>query len=334
MQPSSTPLETMTGQYSAVMQTLCDLSESYYYMGRLDDAIKLAKIAEQLCEMNEITQQDQLKLLLQSGKILTNNIFYRHRTIEEAFATLERAKQLATSMMDAQGEADALDLLGLAWYYKQFITKEGESSIPLAYCQQALERYEVLGDLRGISESSFQIGLIYTNGDQPDYDLAQSYYTKAYQIARQYGYKLEQSYVVRYLGGLYFRMQGDLERARQCFEESLRLRQEIGFKIALPFSHLAVGEMCVKQNELDTAAIHYHQAAALATEIEQPIAYILVQLNLGMLSQIQQQYSQALAYFEQAYSIAKEQGFTDWMVEISARKESISKEDSDDTRTS
>ncbi|BCL79704.1 tetratricopeptide repeat protein [Ktedonobacteria bacterium brp13] len=324
MQSFSTSFDTMVEQYTTLLQTLCDISESYYYLGRLDDAIKLLKIGEQLLEAKEVTRHDQLKLLLQSGKILISSIFYRNRDAEEAFATVTRAKQLAAFIVDEHGEADALDLLGFAYYYKQLMTKEGESSTPLAYCQQALERREVLGDQRGMSESSFHIGLIYENGDQSDLDQARIYYTKAYQIAREHGYKLEQSYAVRHLGGLLDAMQGDLEQARQCFEESLVLRQEIGFKIALPFSHLAVGEICTKQNELTVAATHYQQAEVLARELEQPVACILSQLSLGELYLAQQQCSQALECIEQAYRVAKEYHLTNWMSEATARREAIS----------
>jgi tetratricopeptide (TPR) repeat protein len=324
MQLFSTSLEAMTERYTTLLQTLCDISESYYYLGRLDDAIKLLKIGEQLLKAKEVTRHDQLKFLLQSGKILTSSIFYRNRDAEEALATLAHAKQLAAFVRNEQGEADALDLLGFAYYYKQLMTKEGESSTALAYCQQALERREVLGDQRGISESSFHVGLIYENGDQPDLDQARIYYTRAYQIARQHGYKLEQSYAVRHLGGLLAEMQGDLKQAQQYFEESLALREEIGFKITLPFSHLAVGEICAKRNELTVAARHYQRAEILAREMEQPVARILSQLSLGEIYLAQQQRPQALECIEQAYSVAKEHHLADWMSEATARREAIS----------
>ena len=324
MQSFSTSLEAMTARYTTLFQTLCDISESYYYLGRLDDAIKLLKFGKQLLEAKEAAQHDQLKFLLQYGKILTSSIFYRNRDAEEALTTLAHAKQLAVLISHEQGEADALDLLGLAYYYKQLMTKEGESSTALAYCQQALTRREVLDDQRGISESSFHIGLIYENGDQPDLDQAPIYYSRAYQIARQHGYKLEQSYAVRHLVGMFAHMQGDLERARQCLEESLALREEIGFKITLPFSHLAVGDICAKQNELTIAARHYQRAEILAREMEQPVARILSQLGLGELYLAQQQRSQALGCIEQAYSVAKEHHLADWMSVATERREALS----------
>ena len=325
MQSFSTSLEALAERYTTLLQILCDISESYYYEGRLDDANTLLKSGKQFLEAKEVGARDQLKFLLQSGKMLTNSIFYRSRNPEDALTTVTGAKQLAASIRNEQGEADALDLIGLTYYYKRLMTNQGEVDIALTYYQQALERREMLSDQRGISESSFHIGLIYENGDLPDNDQAWTYYTRAYQIARQHGYKLEQSYAVRHLGGLYDEMHHDLEQARRCFEESLALREEIGFKIALPFSHLALGEICGKQNDQLAAVMHYQRAEVLGRELEQPVARILSLFSLGELYLDQQRRSQALECIEQAYIVAQERDLADWMSEATTRREGISR---------
>ncbi len=66
---------------------------------------------QQFLEAKEVGKRDQLKFLLQSGKILTNSIFYRSRNPENALTIVTHAKQLATLIRNEQGEADALDLL-------------------------------------------------------------------------------------------------------------------------------------------------------------------------------------------------------------------------------
>ncbi len=324
MQSFSTSREAITERYTILFQTLCDISESYYYEGKLDDANTLLKFGNQLFEVKEVGKHDRLKFLLQSGKILTSSIFYEDRDPREALTTLTQAKQLATFIGNEQGEADALDLLGLAYYYKHLMANEGEFNTALTYCQQALERREVLGDQRGISESSFHIGLIYENGDKPNNNQAWAYYSKAYQIARQHGYKLEQSYAARHLGGLHDEIKHDLEQARQYFEESLTLREEIGFKIALPFSHLALGEICAKQSERSVAIMYYQRAEVLGRELDQPVARIFSLFSLGELYLAQQQRSQALECIEQAYIVAKEHDLADLMSEATARREVIS----------
>lgn len=322
MQPSSPFIEAIAGQYTTVLQTLCAICEAYYYLGRVDDAIMLLKMGGQVIEAKEVTQHDQLTLLLQYGKMLTSSIFYSHGDAKEAFAVLARAKQLAAFLADEQQEAEALDLRGFANYYQLVMTGEGASNTALAYCQQALERREALGDQRGVSEPLFHLGLIYENGDQPDLEKALPSYHRAYQMTRQYGYRLEQSYAARHLGGL-AEGRGDLDQARQYFEESLALRREIGFKIALPFSHLAAGGICVKQNEPTTAVTHYKRAEALARELHQSAAALLAQLSLGDLYLAQQQHAQALECFEGAYRFAEEHALADWMAEALARKEAV-----------
>jgi hypothetical protein len=157
MQSFSTSLEARAERYTTLLQALCDISESYYYEGRLDDANTVLQSGQQFLEAKEVGKRDQLKFLLQSGKILTNSIFYRSRTPENALTTVTHAKQLAALIGNEQGEADALGLLGLTSYYKCLMTNEGEVTSALTYYQQALERRKVLADQRGISESSFHI---------------------------------------------------------------------------------------------------------------------------------------------------------------------------------
>jgi tetratricopeptide (TPR) repeat protein len=89
------------------------------------------------------------------------NYFLTNKDFDLTLTTIQEAKQLAGEIQDEKGIADALCLLGQAYYNKKLNTGEGDYEQALGYFQQALERRERLRDTRGISEALFYSGLTY-----------------------------------------------------------------------------------------------------------------------------------------------------------------------------
>lgn len=71
--------------------------------------------------------------------------------------------------------------------------------------------------------------------------------------------------------------------------------------------------------------MHYQRAEVIGRELEQPVAYMLSQFNLGELYHAQQRRSQALVCIDQAYTVAKEHNLADWMSEATTRREILSR---------
>jgi len=318
-------LDAITKHYTRLIDTLCELSESYYYLGRLDDALNLLDLGTQFLEAKEVTRRNRAKLLLQHGKILATSIFHNNRGYDKALPTLFQAKQIAESIPDEQLLANSLDLIGQVYYYTKLNTDEGNSSTSMTYFQQALEKREAIYDERGVSEALFHIGLIYENGDSPDNDKAEEYYTKALHLADQYNYKLEKSYAVRHLGFRSFE-KGDLDTARKYLTESLTLREELEIQLLLPFSHMAVGDVLYTQKDMATALMHYQKAYTLAEEMDLKVATVMSILCIGDVRQAQGVLSEALEYFEKAYTISKASDIKLGVARASSRIEGISKQ--------
>ena len=316
--------DSITERYTSLMNTLCELSESYYYLGRLDDALRLLALGTQLLDVKEVTQRNQAKLLIQYGKMLATSIFYNNRGYDKALPTLFQAKQIAESISDEWLLADALTLIGQTYYNTKLNIGEGNSNTSLAYFQQALEKREAIHDERGVSEALFYIGLIYENGDAPDVNKAEEYYTKALHVADQHNYKLEKSYAVRHLG---FRSleKDDLDTARKYLSESLTLREEIGIQLLLPLSHVALGDVFYAQKDILTAVTHYHKAQALAEEMDLKFPIILSLLCIGDSYQSQANLPEAHECFEKAYAISKESSIKFGIAEATSRIEALSK---------
>src|SRR5439155_20005324 len=175
--------------------------ESYYWLGRVEDAVRILQIGMQVVDESEVRQHDRVKLLLQYDKMLIMRNFRSNSSYELIWPTLLRAQKIAESLGHERLVADTLSHIGQAHYYKKLNTDEGEYDTALKFYQQALERREGIADERGKSESLFDIGLIYER--QELYDTALEYYTQAMQIAEQHGYKLEKSYAMRHTAGIY-----------------------------------------------------------------------------------------------------------------------------------
>src|SRR5579883_3459242 len=123
-----------------------------------------------------MTQQDQIKLLLHNGSVLTSKTLFENAPVEEAISILEQAKQLAIELDDKQLIADALNAIGFAHYVASNNRREGDPHMIRAYFQEALELRRTLHDERGISESLFHLGLIAETLGQRD--VAHSHYTQ------------------------------------------------------------------------------------------------------------------------------------------------------------
>src|SRR5581483_6786554 len=283
---SSSP-DTLSQHYATLVHALCNISEVYYLQGRLDDALTVLKAGAQLTAASAVQPQDQVKLLLQYGKVLIRRFFLTSLDVDTMLATVERAQQVAEAAHDERGIVNALALLGQAHYYiglnaalyaaGDLYGAQEHSSRSLTYFQQALERGEALQDTRVMSEALFYIGLVHERRRQNEQ--AQPYYTRSLQIAEQHNHKLETSYAARHLSGIALE-NGDLEQALNYALKSLHLREEIGFRSALPHSHLLVSDVYMAQKDLANAHFHAQQAYALAEDQKQKDGIIFSLLTL------------------------------------------------------
>jgi tetratricopeptide (TPR) repeat protein len=310
-------LSTVGEQYARLVDALCDISETYYYAGRLDDGLRLLEGGAALLDGPDTPPRDQARLLLQHGKLLAAAYFQGNGAADAAIAPLSRAQQIADSTGDDRLRGAVLDALGLAHYYRALNTGVGDADTALTHFQQALALLSATHDTRGICEALFHVGLAHQVLTK-QIDQALEYFTRALQIAEQHDYKYEKSYLVRHLGFI-AQSSGDLDLARRYLEESLALREAIGFKAYLPFSHLAVGDVCSEQHDLAAAETHYRHAYRLAEEMDVRAGVVFALISLGDLDLERQEREQARAYFTQAHALAQRSGIQRWIDQTAAR---------------
>src|SRR4051812_31820081 len=102
-------------QYTVVLKGLATLAESYFYDGRIDDAVHVVTCAQQLADASDILPQDLAALLICAGSIYSWRGSLITGDYGESLTLLHRAEQLARMTDDQLLLARALDMLGSAY---------------------------------------------------------------------------------------------------------------------------------------------------------------------------------------------------------------------------
>lgn len=260
--------------YTTASGALAAIGRAYYYGGRLAEARGLLGGAVALLAAPEAPARERLRLLLLYGQVaLVEYFLMRGADAEPVFAAIRQAQQLAEASQDQQGLADALGLLGLAHYFASVVASraqgrpvsgapgDGQYDDALHYQEQALELRQAIGDTRGMSESLFQIGVVYERWAQ--YAQSQEYYRRAYELAERGQHLLEKTEPARHCAIQALRA-GDLDQALDCARNALALREAAGFRPYLPLDHLLLRDIYLARGETAQSERHAQSAQALA----------------------------------------------------------------------
>lgn len=264
----------------------------------MNDARHLLGTSLPLFEASEATSQQRLKLLLLYGQVLTVEHLLVRGEADLLFATARQARQVAEEAQEQQGIADALGLLGEVHYFATIIALLKSGASPnsprdagkydeaFAYQQQALELREASHDTRGVSASSFQIGVIYERWQQ--FDQAQIYYRQARQIADQHDHHFEKVEPTRHMA-LDALRQGHLEQALSLALQVVELREAVAFKPYLPIDYLLVRDIYLALADAANAQLAQQKAALLAEEIGFPALVSSMSGNIRDILETQQE---------------------------------------------
>ncbi len=188
---------------------------------------------------------------------------------------IERARQLyedavfggdAGALGRADRELDGVEAdLALARgrvAHARFLAERRGDPEELRLFERSAALYGALGDERGEGEALFWIGTFHqvVGGDN---DRALPFFQRSRQLAEQSEDTLTLSYAVRHLGFVEL-ASGRLESARGLLEQSIRLREEIGFVPGVAAGKLALAELVARSGDRAAAVRLLDEAAALA----------------------------------------------------------------------
>jgi tetratricopeptide (TPR) repeat protein len=188
--------------------------------------------------------------------------------LERAAALYERAvfggdrDAVAAAERELDGVEADLALARGRILHARFLEQREEDPRELELFERAAELYRRLENVRGEAQARFGIGIVHqvVRGDG---DAALPSFEKADELARQAEDKLTISYVVRHLAFADMAA-GRMDTARERFEESVRLRREVGFLPGVAAGLLALAELADEIGQKDEARVLLDEAAAVA----------------------------------------------------------------------
>ena len=109
--------------------------------------------------------------------------------------------------------------------------------------------------------------------------------------------------------GLIHQERGEQERARDCFEESLRLSREAGFGLGEQKALNQLAGIHSQRGELDKALAYLRQALAAAIKAGDTYGRAVNQRNVGWILVLMGRWTEAAEHFHRTVALCEEHGF-------------------------
>lgn len=150
--------------------------------------------------------------------------------------------------------------------HARFLEERIEEARELELFERAAELYRRLGDVRGEGEAVFWVGAFH-QVIRDDSETAGPAFERALDLATRADDRLTTSYALRHLG-FADHMAGRLDEARARFEESTRLRRDLGFLPGVAANLIGLAYLAAQQERRDDAAALLKEATELAESTE------------------------------------------------------------------
>ena len=108
--------------------------------------------------------------------------------------------------------------------------------------------------------------------------------------------------------GVLAQRRGDYDTARKLYEQSLRIKEELGNRASIATTHHHLGILAQARGDYDTAHTRYQQALRIEEELGNRAGIATTHHNLGILAQARGDYDTAHKLYEQSLRIKEELG--------------------------
>lgn len=313
------PEEALAQRYTTALEVLREMAEAYDSQGRLDDALHLWTVGEQLLTGAEVLPADQVRFLLGYASFLVDDYFLTGREEELMRTVVEQARLGAEALQDASALATALFLCGRMSYDFHLVNGEVDYTDTRDYLQQASQLRESVGDSYQLAETLFYTGLTFDR--QGPSQQSETLFQHALQMAEQQGNRWAASEAHRHLT--------DYTQGEQRFTHALRsleLRQEMGFTRSLPAAQLLLAQICADQGDTAHALEYCLQAERLAQQMGLHIYAIDALLIRCDIAAKQGHPAEAHEYIEQASVLAQQLNHVHIAAEVTEKREQLARE--------
>jgi tetratricopeptide (TPR) repeat protein len=315
-QKKTSDLMTPFHHYETVFTALKDLANHYFFAGNLSESLRLLQAAVEISQNSEISLITQAELKLDFGE---KHLYWA--TVETG--DFQPAIQIAEDLLSTENaiqRGKALSLLGAVAYHQAMNTKERDFSKAQAFLNDALAILESTEDIKALFWARFRLGLCQQFSQQREQALES--FQRVDKLALEQGLDFERSFSIRHLGMIY-QEQGDLDVAIMALEESLRLRENLNFKLYLSLSYAALAAIYRQSQRHAEALKLYEKAYFAAKEVGMARPLVIVSLDYGAALQAENRLKEAREIFEAALPLARKIGHVQAVSLIEAALEQI-----------
>ncbi len=140
---------------------------------------------------------------------------------------------------------------------------------------------------------------------QGDYARSESLHLECRDISRETGDRFYEASSYNNLGTL-ANYRGDVDQGRRLHERSLALRRGLGIPWAVSLSLYQVGTTALRQGRPAEARAHLHEGLALARAGEDALHVAAIQVSLGLVDAMEDDFATALERFDESLALHEE----------------------------
>jgi predicted ATPase/class 3 adenylate cyclase len=243
------------------------------HLGRLDESMQRA--LNTLKQVREVgSRKEEARVLSAMGMIALEQ-----KEPSVAHEYLAEALQIARELKDRDLEHKALNNLAMSEG-----SVNGDYATASDYYQQAYDIAHETGDRNAEGIVLANIG--FASGMQGDFVAAQQYHQQALSLAREIGHRYQETYILINLSAV-SGVQKDASRALEYAQAALVLAQKMGERSGEAWARLYAGHAHLLMNSLEPARQNYQDSVLIREELGQvtlsmePLAG-LVEISLRM----------------------------------------------------
>ncbi len=255
--------------------------------------ISSVAVAETTADQKAVADNFKADQLLDEG----TDLLFDHYRPDEALQSWQQALIIYREIKDRQGEGDALNNLGIAYY------DLGQYTTAIEYCQQHLALAREIKDRRREGYALNILGRAYDSFGQ--YTTAIEYYQQSLAIAQQIKDRQGEGDALNNLGTAYGHL-GQYTKAIDYYQQHLALAHEIKDRNneGIALNHLGIAY--VQLGDYTKAIDYYQQSLAIARKFKDREGEGSALGNLGNAYGHLGQYTKAIDYYQQLLVIARE----------------------------
>ena len=277
-------------------------SEDALFRAEFDRALDVVTLSD--TDLSNLSSQHQIQMTLQRFRVESfRNIVRRQSADREAKLNL---------LLSYSEEAEKIELPDIkAEYYLMLsstLRSTGSADSAEKYEDRAVtlltesKNNKRIAEIRANRISRFHNQLLGQGKKEEILKLIPEYHEEIAFSKQHSTYAL--AYNTRHLGQIHRRQTYDFEEALKWFEESLKLRQEIGFKPFIPASISSLGDVHLAAGDLERSIQAYEQSFAEADKINFIRYRVYPRMQIGDIYVQLGDQQQAVTMFEQALDIA------------------------------